>query len=79
MFTVAVGQVLMFRPNTSFVLCSYNKRDTDFPSLMEYNDYLEQVEEIGELLFHVSCFPSLPYTMLSTVTFPTGPKAFVHL
>ncbi|XP_053088427.1 CDK-activating kinase assembly factor MAT1 isoform X1 [Pangasianodon hypophthalmus] len=28
------------------VLKIYNKRDLDFPSLREYNDYLEQVEEI---------------------------------
>ncbi|KAJ8288970.1 hypothetical protein COCON_G00016290 [Conger conger] len=28
------------------VLKIYNKRDTDFPSLKEYNDYLEQVEEL---------------------------------
>ncbi|GAA6074485.1 CDK-activating kinase assembly factor MAT1, partial [Tachysurus ichikawai] len=28
------------------VLKIYNKRDVDFPSLGEYNDYLEQVEEI---------------------------------
>ncbi|XP_053534801.1 CDK-activating kinase assembly factor MAT1 isoform X1 [Ictalurus punctatus] len=28
------------------VLKIYNKRDLDFPSLSEYNDYLEQVEEI---------------------------------
>ncbi|XP_076841704.1 CDK-activating kinase assembly factor MAT1 [Brachyhypopomus gauderio] len=28
------------------VLKIYNKRDVDFPSLREYNDYLEQVEEI---------------------------------
>ncbi|XP_062850954.1 CDK-activating kinase assembly factor MAT1 [Trichomycterus rosablanca] len=28
------------------VLKIYNKRDIDFPSLREYNDYLEQVEEI---------------------------------
>ncbi|XP_030628590.1 CDK-activating kinase assembly factor MAT1 isoform X1 [Chanos chanos] len=28
------------------VLKIYNKRDTDFPSPREYNDYLEQVEEI---------------------------------
>lgn len=32
-------------------ICSdyrYNKRDIDFSSLREYNDYLEQVEEIGK-------------------------------
>lgn len=26
----------------------YNKRDVDFSSLREYNDYLEQVEDIGK-------------------------------
>lgn len=30
-----------------FSLCRYNKRDFDFPSLREYNDYLEEVEDIG--------------------------------
>lgn len=37
---------------TSFVsfFCRYNKRDFDFPSLKEYNDYLEQVEDIGRRL-----------------------------
>ncbi|KAA8582185.1 hypothetical protein FQN60_008925 [Etheostoma spectabile] len=29
------------------VLKIYNKRDFDFPSLREYNDYLEQLEDIG--------------------------------
>lgn len=28
-------------------LCRYNKREEDFPSLREYNDFLEEVEEIG--------------------------------
>lgn len=28
-------------------VCSYNKREFDFPSLRDYNDYLEQVEDIG--------------------------------
>lgn len=27
--------------------CRYNKREGDFPGLREYNDYLEQVEDIG--------------------------------
>ena len=30
-----------------FLICRYNKRDVDFSSLREYNDYLEQVEDIG--------------------------------
>lgn len=25
----------------------YNKREEDFPSLREYNDFLEEIEEIG--------------------------------
>lgn len=35
----------------------YNKRDFDFPSLREYNDYLEQVEDMGRrvLLKFKSC------------------------
>jgi len=28
---------------------SYNKREFDFSTLKEYNDYLEQVEDIGEI------------------------------
>ena len=28
---------------------SFNKRQEDFPSLKEYNDYLEEVEKIGNL------------------------------
>lgn len=31
-----------------FLSFRYNKREFDFPSLRDYNDYLEQVEEIGE-------------------------------
>ena len=27
---------------------SYNKREEDFPSLREYNDYLEDIEEISK-------------------------------
>lgn len=30
-----------------FLRCRYNKQEGDFPSLREYNDYLEQVEDIG--------------------------------
>lgn len=33
--------------NLDFFLCRYNKREEDFPSLREYNDFLEEVEEIG--------------------------------
>lgn len=28
----------------------FNKREDDFPSLKEYNDYLEEVEEMSELV-----------------------------
>ena len=31
-----------------FVFCSYNKTESDFASLREYNDYLEEVETISE-------------------------------
>lgn len=31
----------------SLLLLRYNKRDFDFPSLREYNDYLERVEDVG--------------------------------
>lgn len=30
-----------------FLFCRYNKRDVDFSNLRDYNDYLEQVEDIG--------------------------------
>lgn len=43
---VCSHQVLLFESLLP-LLCSYNKRDFDFPSLREYNDYLEQVEDIG--------------------------------
>lgn len=32
----------------------YNKTEKDFPSLFEYNNYLEEVEDISELLFKYS-------------------------
>lgn len=32
----------------SFVPHSYNKKEEDFPTLREYNDYLEEIENIGE-------------------------------
>lgn len=28
-------------------MCRYNKREEDFPSLREYNDYLEEVEDMS--------------------------------
>lgn len=41
-------RVLLFVSSVLFFLCRYNKRDVDFSSLREYNDYLEQVEDIGK-------------------------------
>ncbi|KAH0517128.1 CDK-activating kinase assembly factor MAT1 [Microtus ochrogaster] len=38
------------------VLKIYNKREEDFPSLREYNDFLEEVEEIGMFKFDVLVF-----------------------
>ena len=35
------------------VLCRFNKREEDFPTLKEYNDYLEEVEDMSMLLL---CF-----------------------
>lgn len=35
------------RSSLFFPHCRYNKREADFPGLREYNDYLEQVEDIG--------------------------------
>lgn len=34
------------------VICSYNQQEEDFSSLREYNDYLEEVETIGEHTRH---------------------------
>lgn len=34
-------------PPPPFLRCRYNKQEGDFPGLREYNDYLEQVEDIG--------------------------------
>ena len=28
--------------------CRYNKREEDFPSLRDYNDYLEEVEDMSK-------------------------------
>lgn len=44
---ICFHQVLLFVSAILFFLCSYNKRDVDFSSLRDYNDYLEQVEDIG--------------------------------
>lgn len=41
---------------SSFI--SYNKREFDFASLKEYNDYLEQVEDIGEIYLSIYIFMS---------------------
>lgn len=32
----------------------YNKRRDDFETLQEYNDYLEEIEDIGECKLHES-------------------------
>jgi len=37
-----------------FLLDSFNKKEDDFASLKEYNDYLEMVETISKLLFEVN-------------------------
>lgn len=42
-----------------FFLCRYNKRDVDFSSLRDYNDYLEQVEDIGWFRQYISLHFSL--------------------
>ncbi len=44
---ICFHQVLLFVSSVLFFLCRYNKRDVDFSSLREYNDYLEEVEDIG--------------------------------
>lgn len=40
--------VLPFVSSVVFFHRRYNKRDIDFSSLIDYNDYLEQVEDIGK-------------------------------
>lgn len=40
--------VLPYASIIMFFHCRYNKRDVDFSSLRDYNDYLEQVEDIGK-------------------------------
>lgn len=42
-----LSQVSLFVLSVLLFHCSYNKRDLDFTSPREYNDYLEQVEDIG--------------------------------
>lgn len=44
---ICFHQDLLFVSSVLFFLGRYNKRDVDFSSLREYNDYLEQVEDIG--------------------------------
>lgn len=44
---ICFHQAVLFVLSFLFFLCRYNKRDFDFPSLREYNDYLELMEEIG--------------------------------
>ncbi len=41
------GQVLYL--NAFLTFFSYNKREFDFSILKEYNDYLEKVEDIGDI------------------------------
>lgn len=31
-----------------YILCSFNKKEEEFPTLKEYNDYLEKIEEISK-------------------------------
>lgn len=47
---ICFHQVLLFVSSVLFFVCRYNKRDFDFPGLREYNDFLEQVEDIGRAL-----------------------------
>lgn len=46
-FIICVMIPLSLSLSLSSPFCRYNKREFDFPSLREYNDYLEQVEDIG--------------------------------
>lgn len=68
-----------FRVHLSTALCTYaghsfNKRMEDFQDLRAYNDYLEEVEEMG-LSTILSIFPTLtpPQPLISSTT-STSPK-----
>lgn len=36
--------------NCIFQICSFNRPEADFPGLQEWNDYLEQREDISALI-----------------------------
>ena len=42
-------KILIMRGYFSLDTLRYNKAEKDFPSLLEYNNYLEEVEDISEL------------------------------
>lgn len=42
------NRVLLCFINTFLFSQRYNKREEDFPTLDEYNDFLEEIEEIGK-------------------------------
>ncbi len=59
---------IVLMANYKILMCfsffSYNKRELNFSTLKEYNDYLEKVEDIGEThtyLFILKCFQFLTF------------------
>lgn len=42
----------------------FNKREDDFPSLKDYNDYLEEVEDMSKLIEYLT-----DYLIFHTVSF----------
>ena len=54
---------------------SYNKTESDFPTLLEYNDYLEEVEDISELHKLLQIYlPPIPFYPYLTYV-PLCPKS----
>jgi len=42
------GEPSIKNMNSISMLCRYNKAESDFRSLVEYNNYLEEVEDISK-------------------------------
>lgn len=54
-----MNMYLMSEVSLVFLFYRFNKREDDFPSLREYNDYLEEVEDMS-MLFQYGYSISLP-------------------
>ena len=51
-------QMINLRLNMDTEHIRYNKTEKDFPTLLEYNNYLEEVEDISEFSFELPPFIS---------------------